>query len=266
MRGFIMVKGAVGLAVCSWLASAGNVLAQITVSNTPVADAFVRSADPAGNYGGAGALEVSGLIATNASGVQQGQFDSFMRFDVSSEVAMFNSNFGTGNWAISSATLKLTEVGAPGNAVFNRGVGQFQVQWVANDPWIEGTGNPGATTTNGIVWNDEATVLADSQSLLGTYSNAGANGLRTLTLGTPSAFINDISAGGLVSFYLSPTTNSTVGFNFNSRSFGTASAQPFLVLTAVAVPEPTTLGLVGFSMLALVASRRRWKSKHAAAD
>jgi hypothetical protein len=108
--------------------------------------------------------------------------------------------------------------------------------------------------------------LADGQSLLGTYSNAGANGFRTLVLGTPSAFVNDITAGGLVSFYLNPTANSTVGFNFNSRSFGTASAQPFLVLTAVAVPEPTTVGLVGFSVLALAASSHRRKSKHAATD
>ena len=266
MRGFIMIKGAVCLAVCYSLAGVSDVTAQITVSNTPVADAFVRSADPAGNYGGAGALEVSGFIATNASGVQQGQFDSFMRFDVSSEVATFNSNFGTGNWAISSAALKLTEVGAPGNAVFNRGVGQFQVQWIANDSWLEGTGNPGATTTNGIVFNDEASVLSGGQSLLGTFSNAGANGLRNLSLGTPSAFINDITAGGLVSFYLDPTTNSTVGFNFNSRSLGTASSQPFLVLTAVAIPEPTTLGLVGFSMLTLTVLRRQRKNKHAAAD
>ena len=89
---------------------------------------------------------------------------------------------------------------------------------------------------------------------------------QTERLGTPSAFINDITAGGLVSFYLDPTTNSTVGFNFNSRSFGTASAQPFLVLTAVAVPEPTTLGLVGFSMLTLTVLRRQRKNKHAAAD
>src|ERR1700690_4075484 len=113
MRGFMVIKGVVCLAVCSWLARAGSAEAQITLSNAPVADAFVRSADPAGNYGGAGSLAVSGLIATNASGVQQGQFDSFMRFDVSSEVATFNSNFGTGNWALSSAALKLTEVGAP---------------------------------------------------------------------------------------------------------------------------------------------------------
>src|ERR1035437_7957102 len=215
MRGLIMIEGAVCLAVCSWLAGVSNASAQITLSNAPVADAFVRSADSAGNYGAAGALEVSGLIATNASGVQQGQFDSFMRFDVSSMVATFHVDFGTGNWAISSAALKLTEVGAPGNAVFNRGVGQFQVQWIANDSWIEGTGNPGATTTNGIVWNDEASVLAAGPSLLGTYSNAGANGLRTLVLGTPSAFVNDITAGGLVSFYLDPTTNSTIGFNVN---------------------------------------------------
>ena len=263
-----MIEGSVCLAVCSWLAGVSNASAQITLSNAPVADAFVRSADSAGNYGAAGALEVSGLIATNASGVQQGQFDSFMRFDVSSMVATFNVDFGTGNWAISSAALKLTEVGAPANTVFNRGVGQFQVQWIANDSWLEGTGNPGATTTNGIVFNDEGstTILTDGEALLGTYSNTGANGLRTYALGTPSSFVNDITAGGLVSFYLNPTTNSTVGFNFNSRSFGTASAQPFLVLTAVAVPEPTTLGLVGFSVLALVTSRYRRKSRHATAD
>ena len=81
------------------LACAANVKAQITVSNAPVADAFVRASDSTHNYGGAGALEVAGSSSTNImNGAATGAMDSFLRFDVSSLVASFNSNLGTGNW------------------------------------------------------------------------------------------------------------------------------------------------------------------------
>ena len=49
------------------------------IAVTPSADAFVRSAAPASNYGGAGALSVSGSAATNALGDPQDDVATFMR-------------------------------------------------------------------------------------------------------------------------------------------------------------------------------------------
>lgn len=238
---------------------AASASAQVTMSTNSIADAFVRSlgSNVSSNFGGAGALEVSGTIATNNTGVQQGAFDSFLRFNISSMAATFNTSFGAGSWTITNANLKVTEVGAPSNAIFNRGVGQFEVQWIAIDAWLEGTGMPNAPTTYGIVWADESAVLSDGQASLGTFSNAGADGLRTFSLSLPASFLNDLLAGGLVSVYMTATPGSTVGFNFNSRNFGTASAQPFLELTAVAIPEPSTICLLTLSVAALAVMRRR---------
>jgi len=262
-----MMIGTVGL-FGMWLMGQGAASAQLTVSTNSIADAFVRSADPTHNYGGAGALSVSGTIATNASGAQQGALDSFIRFDISSSFAQFNSTFGVGDWTISSAKLLLTETATPPQAIFNRGVGQFEIRWIGNNSWIEGTGNPNTPTTNGIVYNDEPSVLNPAvDATLGTFTNGGTNGLDTFSLGTPSAFISDISTGGLVSMFLTATPNSTVGFTFNSHEFGTASQRPMLQLTAVAIPEPTTAALVGLSFATLVALRRaQRKSGHGEAD
>jgi hypothetical protein len=263
----MMTMRAVGL-LGLWLMAQGAASGQVTVSTNSLADAFVRSADPTHNYGGAGALSVSGTIATNASGVQEGSLDSFIRFDISSSFAQFNTTFGVGDWTISSAKLLLTETVAPPQAIFNRGVGQFEVRWIANSSWVEGTGNPNTPTTNGIVYNDEPSVLNPSlDATLGTFTNGGTNGLDTFSLGTPSAFISDVSTGGLVDLYLTAPAGSTIGFTFNAHEFGTASARPILQLTAVAIPEPATAALVGLSIAALVALRRaRRKSGHVEAD
>ena len=255
MRAMI-IKGVVLLGFGLWWAGLGDISAQVTVSTNSVADAFVRSADPTHNYGGAGALSVSGTVATNASGAQEGALDSFLRFDVSNSVAQFNASFGVGNWTISSARLLLTETATPAQAIFNRGIGQFEIRWIGNDSWIEGNGTPTAPNTSGIVYNNESSVLnAGVDTTLGTFTNGGTNGLDTFSLSTPSAFLNDVNAGGLVSFYLTAIPGSTVGFTFNSHEFGTASQRPFLQLTAEAIPEPTTAALVVLSLAALIALR-----------
>jgi len=242
-----------GLSVMGQVAASG----QVTLSTNSVADAFVRSADPTHNYGGAGALSVSGTIATNANGVQEGALDSFIRFDISSMVSQFNAMYGVGDWTISSARLLLTETAAPAQAIFNRGVGQFEVRWIANDSWVEGTGNPNTPNTSGIVYNDEPTILSNVDTTLGFFTNGGTNGLDTFSLSTPAALLGDMTGGGPVSFYLTATPNSTVGFTFNSHEFGTASQRPFLQLTAVAIPEPSSVMLVGASVVGLLALRRR---------
>lgn len=237
--------------LCLWMSclgwlTAGSVTGQIVVTNIAMADAFVRSFDPTHNYGGAGALSVSGSIATNVIGQQEGRLDSFMRFDVSGAVSNFNSSFGAGRWVVIHATLALFEQGAPNNTIFNRGVGQFEVRWIANDSWSEGTGNPNAPTTDGIVWNDEPSVLnSNTDKSLGTFVNAGTDGVVRVALGMPSSYINDLDSGGLVSFYFTATTNSTVGFTFHSHNFVDSTQWPFLEITAISMPRITSLAVAG---------------------
>jgi hypothetical protein len=255
----VIERSVVFLGIGLWLANAA--VAQITVTNTPVADAFVRSLDVTHNYGSAGALSVSGSIATNpTSGVQEGLLDSFLQFNLGSTVASFNSTFGVGQWTISSVTLALTAQNA-NNADFNLGAGAFEVRWIGNNSWLEGTGTPSSPGTNGITYAQEPSILNPSvDESLGTFNyNGVTSGQVKLSLGLPSGFLSDISTGGLASFYMTATPGSTVGFTFNSRNFTSSSAWPALDITAVAIPEPTTAALLGLSclILALVRSSRR---------
>ena len=230
----------------SWLALVPVLSAQIVVTNISVADAFVRSLDPTHNYGGAGALSVSGAIATNVIGQQQGLLDSFMQFDMSNAVSIFNNNFGVGRWTIVRATLNLFEQGAPNNTVFNRGVGLFEVRWLANNSWIEGTGTPNAPTNNGIVWNDRPSLLNSKlDESLGTYVNGGTDGVVRTTLTNSVRFMKDLTSGGSVSIYFTAPTSSPVGFTFHSHNFVDSNQWPFVELTAVPVPRITSLAVVG---------------------
>jgi hypothetical protein len=231
--------------VCMWLTVVPSLSAQIVATNISVADAFVRSLDPTNNYGGAGALSVSGPIATNAVGQQGGLLDTFMRFDVTSAVSSFNSAFGVGKWVVVSATMDLFEQGNPLNTIFNQGVGPFEVQWIANNSWAEGTGNPNNPTMDGIVWNDEPSILTNTDESLGTFVNGGTDGLVRLTLGLPSGFVTCISTGGLVSFYMTAPTNSPVGFTFHSHNFVDSTQWPFLEIAAVQMPQITSLSITG---------------------
>jgi hypothetical protein len=235
---------------CLGLLTAGSVTGQIIVTNIiSVADAFVRSVDPTHNYGGAGALAVSGSIATNVLGQQEGLLDSFMRFDVSGMVSNFNSSFGVGQWVIARATLDLFEQGAPNNTIFNRGVGPFEVRWITSDAWLEGSGNPNAPTSDGIVWNDEATNLNPTvDKSLGTFINGGTDGVVRMSLAMPSSFVSDLSSGCLVSFYFTATTNSTVGFTFHSHNFVDSTQWPFLEIAAIPMPQITSLVAAGSDM------------------
>jgi hypothetical protein len=247
-----------------WLAGAVGAWAQITVTNTPVADAFVRSLQPTQNYGAAGALSVSGSIATNpTSGLQEGLLDSFLQFNVASAVTSFNSSFGMGQWTIRSVTLALTATSA-NNADFNLGAGQFEVRWIGDNSWLEGTGTPNSPATNGITYAQEPSILnSNVDESLGTFSYNGAtSGQVQLPLGLPSGFISEISTGNQVSFYMTATPGSTVGFTFNSRHFTSSSAWPALDITAVAIPEPATVALLGLSCIVLTAMGRR-RRKHA---
>jgi hypothetical protein len=229
-----------------WLFAASSVTAQVVITNVPVADTFVRSLDPTHNYGGAGALSVSGPIATNILGQQEGLLDSFMRFDVSSVVSNFNSIYGAGRWGVSSVILNVTEQTDVNNTVFNGGVGPFEIRWIANDTWMEGTGKPNNPTTDGITYNDEPSLLnSNLDKSLGAFFNGGTDGVLRLSLGMSSSFVSNLSTRNLVSLFLTATTNSTVGFTFHSRNFVDPTQFPFLEITAVPISQITSLVIIG---------------------
>jgi hypothetical protein len=231
----------------------------LTVDTNPDADAFVRSLDATHNYGAAGADSVSGSAALNGSGQQMGLLDSVLRFSLGGTISQFNSTFGVGGWTITGISLQLTEQAAPNNSIFNRGQGQFEIRWLNSDSLTEGTGTPMAPTTDGIVYNDESSILNPGSDLsLGTFANAQMNTRQTFALPTTSsAFLADIQNGGEVELFLTAASNS-IGFTFNSKDFTTASARPVLEVTAAAVPEPSAIGLLGFGLIILCLVRQRW--------
>jgi len=197
-----------------------------------VADTFVRSIEPDCNYGAAGGLSVSGSAALNGSGVQMGLLDTFIRFDSSAAVAAFDAALGD-SWTIVSVTLQLEEQGSPNNNIFNRGVGQFEVRWIARDDWDEGTGNPKLPSTDGVTWNTAPTLLGAADETLGIFWNSGTNGENIYTLSLAKPFADDIAAAGFVSLYLT-AADDAIGFTFDART----NAAPELIVTAVQPLSP----------------------------
>jgi hypothetical protein len=228
-----------------WLAAVSSVTAQMVVTNYPVADTFVRSLDPTHNFGAAGALSVSGPIATNVIGQQEGLLDSFMRFDTSSVASNFDAVLGKGRWVIGAITLEVFEQTDVNNTIFNGGVGPFEIRWIGTNTWMEGTGKPNAPTTDGVTYNDEPAMLASTPGSLGTFVNGGTDGVVRLSLGASAGFVSSISTGSTVSFFMTATTNSTVGFTFHSRNFVDPSQFPFLEVTAIVLPQITSVTIVG---------------------
>ena len=229
------------LALLSFVSIADAAPAAVFTNGVSV-DSFVRAATPALNYGGAGALSVSGPNAKNGMGISNGVFDSFIRFNTAALVTNFNSLFGTNNWIINDAKLRVTELGAPANALFDRGIGSFEIRWITNGTnWIEGTGTPNAPTADGITYNDELALLnSGMDATLGRFTNSGVNTALSFPLTLAAAFVSDVRGGGEVGLYLT-ASDPGVGFTFDSRGFGTVSARPFLEISAV--PKPGIAGI-----------------------
>jgi len=209
-------------------------------TNNDDGDSFVRSNAPSANYGSAGALTVSGSMATNTVyGYTNGIADTFIRFNTAGTVTNFNALFGTNNWAITGAILQLTESGSPNNSIFDQGVGGFQVYWVADDDWSEGTGTPMLPTSDGIDYESEPVLLTNALSL-GTFTNSGMSVTLQFPLALFSDFSTDARAGGEVTLFLTAADPLT-GFTFYSRNFGTAAFHPCLEISAL--PQPGIAGL-----------------------
>ncbi|SPE59054.1 exported hypothetical protein [Verrucomicrobia bacterium] len=208
------------------------------VSVLPDADTFVRSMAPTDNFGGAGALSVSGSAAVNGSGQPNGLFDTLIRFPMSNVVAALDSTLGAGNWLVIKSRLIVNEIAMPDNDIFNQGVGAFEIFWLASDAWIEGTGTPKGPTSDGVTWNDlPGTVNPNLDVSLGVFTNSGVDGEISFTLALADPLVAGIRRGADVNLHLT-AARPEVGFTFNSRNFGNTNDQPVLEVTAVVNPEP----------------------------
>jgi hypothetical protein len=212
-------------------------------------DAFVRSNAPTLNYGGGGALSVSGTNPNISGNPTNGAFDTFISFNTAAMVTAFNTAFGANNWVITSATLNFTKNPMPGNAVFNSGTGNFLIRWIANDTWTEGTGTPMAPTTNGITYNLETNYLnTNLDTNLGTYDFTGGSTL-VCPLALPTSFVTNMQAGGEVGFFMT-AVDPTVAFVVYSRQFaGSPSVLPSLVVSATEQPGISGISASGTNLV-----------------
>ncbi len=249
MRGRVVAVVGMGIVLALWSLPA---TASVITLN-PTADAFVSASNPSGNYGGAGSLSVA------ASGLAKGEFQSVMMFDTSSAKSSFDSTYGAGQWIIQAVTLQLTAA-SPNNPIFNSSaIGQFSVQWMQNDSWTEGTGNPSTPGTTGITYNTLPSFLGAGDQAAGTFSfNGATSGQTTYDLTLASGLVADLAAGSSVSLLLFPA-DSSVSYLLNSRNFGTVANRPVLSITAT-TPEPATLALLAVGTLLLARGKRGKRS------
>jgi len=234
-----------------------------TYSAIPVADTFVtdgtkNEATANGNYGGAGALMVAGSASASANGT----FESLLMFNLSGAATQFNSQFGTGDWTITSVTLTLAgnngiQGQQPNNAIFPTiNAGSFTITLMSNDTWLEGTGNPSNPTTDGVTYDTLSSYLGSGDTAVGTYSYVppGNNVQQTWAMSDATGFQAEIVSGSDVSLLVSPA-DTTIGYLFNSRSY-TASNRPLITVTAIPEPGAYVMALAGFAGLVLLRRRR----------
>ena len=215
--------------------------AQVTYTGTDYADAFLAtgsSNNPEGsdltglNFGAAGTL----VVAPAAS--VKGEFQSVLKFSLSNAVALFNTNYGAGNWSITGISIQLTSnYGTsgvqPNNAIFPViSGGNFVIEWLSNNDWVEGTGTPNLPTTDGVTYDSLPDLPSDAHAILGTntYTPPGNNVPVTYALPLDTNLVADVSGGGDVSFLLYAADNQ-IGYLFNSYNYGRGN-EPLINITA----------------------------------
>ena len=179
---------------------------------------------------------MSGSAAVNGSGQQNGLFDTLIRFPMADLATSMNGLFGTNGWMITSVLLTVSEVAAPNNPIFNRGVGAFEIRWIGSDNWQEGTRTPNEPTMEGVAYQNLDSVLNASVDVsLGQFTNSGVNQQVSFALPLAGALVSNILVGADVNFYLT-AASASVGFTFNSGNYTQTNAWPALAVTVVAKP------------------------------
>ncbi len=245
----ILLAGTAALFTCSSRAG--------IFSNNAFADAFVTTG-PTGNlsgsnYGGAGALSVA------APGLANGQFQSVLGFNTAGAFSSFNTQYGAGQWSIQSVTLQLTAT-PDNNAIFNpTAAGLFGVSLMQNNGWAEGTGTPIDPTTDGITYNSlQGTYINNgADQALGSFNfNGASSGTALYSLALTPGLLTDIEDGGILSLRMF-AEDSSLSYLFNSRTGGSGTSHPELIIAVVPEPGTLALGAMGLAMVACCRRSRR---------
>ncbi len=219
--------------------------AQTNYSVMSSADAFLATGSPSNqagtnltdsNFGAAGVLFVASPASTN------GEFQTVLRFDLSSASNAFSAAYGTNNWSVTGISLTLAGnvAGAgeqPMNVIFPTiSGGNFVIQWLSNNSWDEGTGTPMMPMTDGITYDSLPTLLAGTNVILSTntYIPPGDNVPVTWLLPVDTNIVTQIKSGGESTFRLY-AADDQIGYLFNSHSYGGGN-QPLMNVTANPLP------------------------------
>ena len=110
--------------------------------------------------------------------------------------------------------------------------GQFVIEWLANDDWVEGTGTPNLPTTDGVTYDSLPDLLSGAHEILCTniYTPPGNNVPVTYPLPLNTNLVADVSGGGEVTF-LFYAADDQIGYLFNSYSYGRGN-EPLINVTA----------------------------------
>ncbi len=215
--------------------------AQVIYSNTTSQSAFVATGSPDNpigtdltnlNFGGAGTLAVSPASA------DKGQFQSLLMFNFAGAVSLFDSAYGTNGWSVTGISLQLTsnygtEGVQPNNGIFNIiNGGNFVIEWLADNDWIQGTGTPNLPTTDGVTFGLLPTLLSEPCENLSTnaYTPPGNNVSVTYTLPLNANLVSEIENGTNATLLFCAADNQ-IGYLFNSVKFGHGN-QPEIYVTA----------------------------------
>jgi len=252
----------------------------VFIVDTAVADAFLVAGTPSNtppcnagcadlNFGGAGTLAIAPASSP------KGQFDSVVQWNTAGAVTQFNNALGVGNWQITNIALNLASNFGdaneqPNNAIFNTiHTGQFNVQWISNNSWIEGTGSgmgtPPGNPPSVTFGNRNTTIFTNTTTTAPvgtfTYIPPGDNIYRSYSLALDPNLTNDVLAGSLTSLYFT-AADDQIGYLFNAKSF--AQNHPQFIITAAPVPVPAAMWLFGSGVVGLAGIARRNMTRTAA--
>ena len=274
------VKAALGLSMLVLLPnhSSGSVLTSMSFTTVGGGGQTGAAADTTamvmsnGDSWSGGAVGVQGTASTNLVGANPTAANVAFKFDLGSFVASMNVAYGTGNWTVENIRLTFQYTLYANNTRFGGGAGDFDVYWVANDSWVQGSSNPVyATDAAGLIgWAGDESLLAHKYYSWSTATYAGSvadltswttdktgdrQGLLNVDLGADAKLVGDIVApvgGSKVSLYLmaaSPSIGMTV-------FTGGATTLPTLSFDVASVPEPGAIGLLGLAGLGWAVLRK----------
>lgn len=250
MKHYPKFNGTLKLALHLTAALPASLSAQTTLSQAVDMNTFVNSGSPGMNYGSLGAMEIAGPTTS-----QNRTEESLIQFNTATIQSEFNTEYGVGNWTISSVTLTQyanypTAGQKPSNSSFNTiAAGGFELDWLSDNNWSQ----------TAITYNNISSVLAGTggnlQDDIGDFTYA-ADGTSPVswTLALDPNLVSDIENGGAVTIFGQPTSGSTVGYEFNTAGQGNPA---ILNVTAEVVPEPTSMVLMVSSVLGWMAIHRR---------